>query len=207
MILQIHFVCGFVFTLVTGVSWFFASYLDMILQIVFVCGFVFRGITILCELSLLHWFIFISTVCFSLCIVFKCLFCVVSQFKSFFTGSPGVLFSPWIIFMYCLLLSVVLLIEFYFTGFTCIVLLSMNGIHLCFTWVYVFSMKSLHMSTFTPHVLQVYLAWIYNIKFCWIQLIWVIGDWRFVNLYFSRSLNIGYSLTLLLLQSLQVFSN
>ena len=104
MILQIHFVCGFVFTLVTGVSWFFASYLNMILQIVFVCGFVFRGITILCELSLLHWFIFISTVCFSLCIVFKCLFCVVSQFKSFFTCSPGVLFSPWIIFMYCLVL-------------------------------------------------------------------------------------------------------
>ena len=145
MILQIHFVCGFVFTLVTGVSWFFASYLNMILQIVFVCGFVFRGITILCELSLLHWFIFISTVCFSLCIVFKCLFCVVSQFKSFFTGSPGVLFTPWIVFMCCL----VLLIESYFTGFTCIVL----------------------------------------------------------NLYFSRSLNIGYSLTLRLLQSLQVFSN
>ena len=107
----VHFGCGFVFTLVTGVSWFFDS----------------------CSVS------------FSPCIAFMCLFWVVYWFKFFFTGSPGVLFTPWIVFMCCL----VLLIESYFTGFTCIVL----------------------------------------------------------NLYFSRSLNIGYSLTLRLLQSLQVFSN
>ena len=39
-----------------------------------------------------------------------------------------------------------------------------------------------------------------------------IGDWRFASLlfylvYFSRSLDIGDSVTLLLLQTLQVFSN
>ena len=45
MILQIRFVCGYVFTLVTGVSWFFASCLIMILQIGFVCGFVFTLVT------------------------------------------------------------------------------------------------------------------------------------------------------------------
>ena len=62
------------------------------------------------------------------------------------------------LFMY--LLSVVYLIESYFTGFTCIVLFSRNGLHLCFTMVYLFSMISLHnaMSSFTSHVLQVYLS-------------------------------------------------
>ena len=41
----VHFGCGFVFTLVTGVPWFFASSLNMILQICFVCGFVFTLVT------------------------------------------------------------------------------------------------------------------------------------------------------------------
>ena len=45
MILQLRFVCCFVFTLVTGVSWFFRSSLNMILQIRSVCGFVFILIT------------------------------------------------------------------------------------------------------------------------------------------------------------------
>ena len=42
---MVHFGCGFVFTLVTGVSWFFTSCLNMILQIVFVSDFVFTLVT------------------------------------------------------------------------------------------------------------------------------------------------------------------
>ena len=41
----VHFGCGFVFTLFTGVPRFFASSLNMILQIFFVCGFVFTLVT------------------------------------------------------------------------------------------------------------------------------------------------------------------